>query len=72
MTQTGLSGGGPGFTIPDEIVPELEHDRGMVSVAKTAASNGAGSQFFVCYTENRGSTLTECTRSLAGLLRAWK
>ena len=72
MTQTGLSGGGPGFTIPDEIVPELKHDRGMVSVAKTAASNGAGSRFLSAIPENRRSTLTARTRSLAGLLRAWK
>jgi len=48
---TGTGGGGPGFTIPDEIVPELKHDRGMVSMAKTAAPDSGGSQFFICYTK---------------------
>jgi len=48
---TGTGGGGPGFTIPDEIVPELRHDRGMVSMAKTAAPDSGGSQFFICYTK---------------------
>jgi len=50
---TGTGGGGPGFTIPDEIVPELKHDRGMVSMAKTAAPDSGGSQFFICYTRER-------------------
>jgi len=50
---TGTGSGGPGFTIPDEIVPELKHDRGMVSMAKTAAPDSGGSQFFICYTRER-------------------
>ncbi len=49
----GTGGGGPGFTIPDETVPELGHDRGMVSMAKTAAPDSGGSQFFICYTRER-------------------
>ena len=49
----GTGGGGPGFTIPDETVPELRHDRGMVSMAKTAAPDSGGSQFFICYTRER-------------------
>jgi len=49
----GTGGGGPGFTIPDETVPELRHDRGMMSMAKTAAPDSAGSQFFICYTRER-------------------
>ena len=40
--------GGPGFTIPDEVRPNLKHDRGMLSMAKTSAPNTGGSQFFVC------------------------
>ncbi len=47
---TVTGGMGPGFTIPDETVPELKHDRGMVSMAKTAAPDSGGSQFFICYT----------------------
>jgi len=49
----GTGGGGPGFTIPDETVPELGHDRGMVSMAKTGAPDTGGSQFFICYTRER-------------------
>lgn len=44
---TGTGGGGPGWTIPDELKPDLKHDRGMLSMAKTAAPNTGGSQFFV-------------------------
>jgi len=47
---TVTGGMGPGFTIPDEIVPELKHNHGMVSMAKTAAPDSGGSQFFICYT----------------------
>lgn len=50
---TGTGGGSPGFTIPDETVPELKHDRAMVSMAKTAAPDSGGSQFFICYTRER-------------------
>ena len=50
---TGTGRGGSGFTIPDETVPELRHDRGMVSMAKTAAPDSGGSQFFICYTRER-------------------
>jgi len=50
---TVTGGRGPGFTIPDETVPELRHDRGMVSMAKTAAPDSGGCQFFICYTRER-------------------
>jgi peptidyl-prolyl cis-trans isomerase B (cyclophilin B) len=45
---SGNGTGGPGFTIPDEVSPALKHDRGMLSMAKTAAPNTGGSQFFIC------------------------
>jgi len=45
---TGTGAGGPGFTIPDEVSPELKHDRGMLSMAKTALPDTGGSQFFIC------------------------
>ena len=51
---TGTGAGGPGFTIPDETTPELKHDRGIVSMAKTAMPDTGGSQFFICY--NREQT----------------
>ena len=44
---TGTGGGGPGFTLPDELKPSLKHERGSLSMAKTAAPNTGGSQFFI-------------------------
>ena len=41
--------GGPGFTIPDEADRGLKHVRGSFSMAKTAAPNTGGSQFFICH-----------------------
>lgn len=45
----GDGSGGPGFTIPDEANKGLKHVRGALSMAKTAAPNTGGSQFFVCH-----------------------
>jgi peptidyl-prolyl cis-trans isomerase B (cyclophilin B) len=45
----GNGSGGPGFTIPDEAGKGLEHERGSLSMAKTAAPNTGGSQFFICH-----------------------
>lgn len=52
MVQTGdplgNGTGGPGFTIPDELVPELKHNKaGILSMAKTNRPNSGGSQFFI-------------------------
>lgn len=45
---TGTGGGGPGFTIKDEVDKSLKHDKpGKLSMAKTAAPDSAGSQFFI-------------------------
>ncbi|MDX9978448.1 MAG: peptidylprolyl isomerase [Lentisphaeria bacterium] len=42
--------GGPGYTIPDEIHPQLNHTgRGILSMANTGAPNSGGSQFFLCF-----------------------
>jgi peptidyl-prolyl cis-trans isomerase B (cyclophilin B) len=46
---SGLGTGGPGYTIPDEVFPELTYGRGTVAMAKTAAPNSGGSQFFLVY-----------------------
>jgi cyclophilin family peptidyl-prolyl cis-trans isomerase len=44
----GDGSGGPGYTIDDEIHPELRHDGpGILSMAKTSAPNTGGSQFFI-------------------------
>jgi peptidyl-prolyl cis-trans isomerase B (cyclophilin B) len=48
----GSGTGGPGFTIKDEVsrsnVPH-KHERGSLSMAKTAAPDSGGSQFFICH-----------------------
>ncbi|MCL4324189.1 MAG: peptidylprolyl isomerase [Candidatus Thermoplasmatota archaeon] len=44
----GDGSGGPGYTIKDELVRDLRHDGpGILSMAKTAAPNTGGSQFFI-------------------------
>ena len=46
---TGTSG--PGFTIKDELKGKKQvHLRGSLSMAKTAAPDSGGSQFFICHT----------------------
>ena len=46
----GTGGGGPGYTIPCEVNGNPhKHLRGSLSMAKTAAPNTGGSQFFICH-----------------------
>ena len=45
---TGTGSGGPGWAIPLEVKPTLKHQRGYLSMARTADPNSAGSQFFLC------------------------
>jgi peptidyl-prolyl cis-trans isomerase B (cyclophilin B) len=46
----GTGGGGPGYTIPCEVKNNPhKHLRGSLSMAKTAAPNTGGSQFFICH-----------------------
>jgi len=45
---TGTGSGGPGYTIPDEVNARQFLD-GTLGMAKTAAPNSAGSQWFICY-----------------------
>lgn len=47
----GDGSGGPGYSIYDECrKPEArQHFRGSLSMAKTAAANSGGSQFFICF-----------------------
>jgi peptidyl-prolyl cis-trans isomerase B (cyclophilin B) len=58
---TGTGTGGPGYTIPDEVPTTLApspsgdaviYPRGTVAMAKTAAPNSGGSQFFLVYADS--------------------
>ena len=47
----GSGSGGPGFTIKDELAGKKQvHKKGSLSMAKTAAPDSGGSQFFICHT----------------------
>ncbi|MBM7563384.1 peptidylprolyl isomerase [Paenibacillus sacheonensis] len=45
---TGTGGGGPGYTIPDELDSKYKYEEGVLAMAKTSAPNSGGSQFFIC------------------------
>jgi cyclophilin family peptidyl-prolyl cis-trans isomerase len=44
---TGTGGGGPGYTIPDELSGSEHYAPGTVAMAKSQAPNSGGSQFFL-------------------------
>lgn len=46
---TGTGTGGPGYTVPDEVFPELTYGRGILAMANSGTPNSGGSQFFVVY-----------------------
>lgn len=47
----GSGSGGPGYTIKDELSGKKQvHKAGSLSMAKTAAPDSGGSQFFICHT----------------------
>lgn len=46
---SGSGMGGPGYTIPDEVTGEETYPAGTMAMAKTAAPDSGGSQFFVVY-----------------------
>jgi cyclophilin family peptidyl-prolyl cis-trans isomerase len=51
---TGMSNGGPGYTIIDEPGGQaLPHKVGALSMAKTKDPDSAGSQFFIVYNAER-------------------
>ncbi|MEU0794269.1 peptidylprolyl isomerase [Amycolatopsis sp. NPDC005961] len=41
--------GGPGYSIRDEVFPELTYGRGVLAMAKTAQPDSGGSQFFLVF-----------------------
>ena len=46
---TGTGTGGPGYTIPDEITPDMHFNRPGLLAMANAGPNTAGSQFFITY-----------------------
>ena len=46
---TGTGTSGPGYNVPDEVNTN-KHIEGTLAMAKTAAPDSAGSQFFICLT----------------------
>lgn len=47
---TGTGSGGPGYTIPDEIIPSLKFDRpGRVGMANEGRPNTGAAQFFITH-----------------------
>jgi len=46
---TGRGTGGPGYTIPDEVNRNKHNTEGTVAMAKTAAPNSGGSQFYITF-----------------------
>jgi peptidyl-prolyl cis-trans isomerase B (cyclophilin B) len=46
---TGSGAGGPGYTVPDEVFPQLTYGRGLVAMANTGQPDSGGSQFFLIY-----------------------
>lgn len=41
--------GGPGYTIRDELFPEISYGRGVLAMAKTSEPDTGGSQFFMIF-----------------------
>ncbi len=50
---TGSGSGGPGYTIPDEVFPELTYARGYIAMANTGQPDSGGSQFFLIYGDSQ-------------------
>ncbi|HEX8780515.1 MAG TPA: peptidylprolyl isomerase [Nocardioides sp.] len=50
---TGSGMGGPGYTIPDELSGNETYPAGTVAMAKTAAPDSGGSQFFLVYDDTQ-------------------
>ncbi len=48
----GNGSGGPGFAIPLESPGKVHHERGILSMARAQPLDSAGSQFFVCLSNN--------------------
>jgi peptidyl-prolyl cis-trans isomerase B (cyclophilin B) len=49
---TGTGGGGPGYTIPDEVTGKEKYGAGTLAMANTGQPNSGGSQFFIVYKDS--------------------
>lgn len=51
--------GGPGYTIPAEIKPELKHNRGAIAAARTQnpEKRSSGSQFYIVHNDKGAKSL---------------
>ncbi len=74
MIQTGSPSnngqGGPGYTIKDELPPEVPYTAGVVAMANTGAPNSGGSQFFICTVNDAqqlSPTYTELGKVTSGM-----
>lgn len=45
----GDGSGGPGYTVPDEVFPQLKYGRGLVAMANGGQPDSGGSQFFLIF-----------------------
>ena len=50
---TGSGSGGPTYKYAEEVTPETTYPRGTIAMAKSAAPNSTGSQFFLCFTDTQ-------------------
>jgi peptidyl-prolyl cis-trans isomerase B (cyclophilin B) len=50
---TGEGSGGPTYKYAEEVTPETTYPRGTIAMAKTAAPNTTGSQFFLCFVDTQ-------------------
>ena len=50
---TGTGGGGPGYTIPDELEQTSTYPAGTLAMANTGQPDSGGGQFFICYTDTQ-------------------
>ncbi|WP_347060435.1 peptidylprolyl isomerase [Blastococcus sp. HT6-30] len=48
---TGTGAGGPSYKYAEEVTPETTYPRGTVAMAKTAAPNSTGGQFFLTFVD---------------------
>jgi peptidyl-prolyl cis-trans isomerase B (cyclophilin B) len=49
---SGTGGGGPGYTIPDELHGAEDYSPGTLAMANTGQPNSGGSQFFIVYQDS--------------------